>query len=106
MKNDKLSGNTEMLVLNLLNEKDMYGYEIISTLRNRSENVFELKTGTLYPLLHQLEKKKYLKSYEQEIGGKTRKYYSITALGRTFVKEKELQWKVYMKAVNQVIDGK
>lgn len=47
MKNDKLSGNTEMLVLNLLNEKDMYGYEIIATLRQRSENVFDLKTGTL-----------------------------------------------------------
>ena len=98
MKNDKLSGNTEMLVLNLLNEKDMYGYEIIATLRQRSENVFDLKTGTLYPLLHQLEKKKYLKAYEQEVGGKVRKYYSITALGRAFVKEKELQWKVYMKA--------
>ena len=106
MKNDKLSGNTEILVLNLLNEKDMYGYEIIATLRQRSENVFDLKTGTLYPLLHQLEKKKYLKAYEQEVGGKVRKYYSITALGRAFVKEKELQWKVYMKAVNQVIDGK
>ena len=106
MKNDKLSGNTEMLVLNLLNEKDMYGYEIIATLRQRSENVFDLKTGTLYPLLHQLEKKKYLKAYEQEVGGKVRKYYSITALGRAFVKDKELQWKVYMKADNQVIDGK
>ena len=41
MKNDKLSGNMEMLVLNLLNEKDMYGYEIIATLWQRSENVFD-----------------------------------------------------------------
>ena len=50
-----LSGSTAMLLLKLLSEKDMYGYEMIETLRQRSQNVFELKAGTLYPLLHQME---------------------------------------------------
>ena len=49
------SGSTPMLLLKLLSEKDMYGYEIIDTLRARSQNVFEMKAGTLYPLLHSLE---------------------------------------------------
>ena len=52
-----VSGSMALLILKLLSEKDMYGYEMIDTLRNRSENVFELKAGTLYPLLHSLEDK-------------------------------------------------
>ena len=51
-----VSGSMSMLLLKLLSEKDMYGYEMISTLRQRSQNVFELKAGTLYPLLHGGEK--------------------------------------------------
>ena len=61
-----VSGSTMMLILKLLGEKDMYGYEMIETLREKSENVFELKAGTLYPLLHGLEEKELVKSYEQE----------------------------------------
>ena len=52
-----VSGSVTMLLLKLLSEKDMYGYEMISTLRERSQNVFELKAGSLYPLLHNLEGK-------------------------------------------------
>lgn len=53
-----VSGSTTMLLLKLLSEKDMYGYEMIETLREKSQNVFELKAGTLYPLLHGMEDKK------------------------------------------------
>ena len=73
-----LSGSTTLLLLQLLSEREMYGYEMIETLRDRSQNVFELKAGTLYPLLHGLEEKGFLESYEKEAGGKTRKYYRIT----------------------------
>ena len=73
-----ISGSTSMLLLKLLTEKDMYGYEMIETLRKKSNDVFELKAGTLYPLLHSLEQKGYLTSYEEEASGKVRKYYSIT----------------------------
>ena len=72
------SGSTMMLLLKLLETKDMYGYEMIETLREKSENVFELKAGTLYPLLHTMEEKEYVNCYEQEVAGKTRKYYSLT----------------------------
>ena len=71
-----VSGSTSMLILKLLEGKDMYGYEMIEALREKSNNVFELKAGTLYPLLHGMEEKGYLGSYEQEEGGKIRKYYS------------------------------
>ena len=61
-----VSGSTTMLVLKLLEEKDMYGYEMIDTLRGKSKNVFELKAGTLYPLLHGLEEKGFVEAYEKE----------------------------------------
>ena len=56
MEKSLLSGSNAMLLLRLLEEKDMYGYEMIDQLRQKSDNVFELKVGTLYPLLHSLEK--------------------------------------------------
>ena len=105
MKIDKslVSGSTTMLLLKLLEEKDMYGYEMIEVLRERSENVFELKAGTLYPLLHSLEAKGLLNAYEKEAGNKVRKYYSITKHGRKILDEKKSEWEIYSRAVANVL---
>ena len=92
-----------MLVLKLLAEKDMYGYEMIEALRERSENVFELKAGTLYPLLHSLEAKGLLNVYEKEAGSKVRKYYSTTKHGRKILDEKKNEWEIYSRAVANVL---
>ena len=92
-----------MLILKLLSEKDMYGYEMIDTLRQKSENVFELKAGTLYPLLHGLEDKELVVVYEEEMGGKTRKYYSLTKKGRGMLAKKTEEWKEYTRAVEHVL---
>ena len=100
-----VSGSTTMLLLKLLSEKDMYGYEMIETLREKSQNVFELKAGTLYPLLHGMEDKKYLTVYEKEVGGKVRKYYSITKTGRKVLEEKKEEWKIYSSAVVNVMNA-
>lgn len=107
MKIDKslVSGSTTMLLLKLLSERDMYGYEMIETLRERSDNVFELKAGTLYPLLHGLEQKNLLSVYEKPVGGKTRKYYTITGQGRKVLEEKQEEWNVYSRAVSDVMQG-
>lgn len=98
-----VSGSTTMLLLKLLSEKDMYGYEMIETLRERSQNVFELKAGTLYPLLHGMKEKKYLTVYEKEVSGKVRKYYSITKCGRKILNEKQEEWNTYSQAVMNVL---
>lgn len=97
------SGSTPMLLLKLLSEKDMYGYEMIETLRERSQNVFEMKAGTLYPLLHTLEEKQLLTVYEQEVNGKVRKYYSITKEGQRTLEQKQAEWKEYSRAVANVL---
>ncbi|EOS75331.1 hypothetical protein C817_04466 [Dorea sp. 5-2] len=98
-----VSGSTSMLILRLLEEKDMYGYEMIENLRSKSGNVFELKAGTLYPLLHGMESKGFLNSYEQEEAGKVRKYYCITREGSRILDEKREEWKVYAHAVTDVL---
>lgn len=93
-----ISGSVTMLLLKLLSEKDMYGYEMIATLRERSNNVFELKAGSLYPLLHNMEEKDLVVSFEKEVLGKIRKYYSLTKEGKKALKHKE-----YTQAVSDVM---
>ena len=98
-----MSGSMTMLILRLLDEKDMYGYEMIDILRQKSQNLFELKAGTLYPLLHGLEEKGLLNVYEQESSGKTRKYYQITKEGKKLLTQKTEEWKEYSLAVANVL---
>ena len=98
-----VSGSMKMLILGLLKEKDMYGYEMIDSLRQRSRNVFELKAGTLYPLLHGMEEKGLLTAYEQEYAGKVRKYYRITKKGKQEIDKKTEEWQKYASAVTNVL---
>lgn len=98
-----ISGSTSMLILRLLEESDMYGYEMIENLKQKSQNVFNLKAGTLYPLLHSLESRGYLKSYEKGANGKVRKYYSLTKEGKKYLNEKKEEWQEYTKAVTNVL---
>ena len=101
-----LTGSTTMLILKLLDGTNMYGYQMIEELRNKSNNAFELKAGTLYPLLHTLEQKNMLTSYEETAdNARVRKYYSITKKGHKHLKEKKEEWKEYTAAVNGVLGG-
>ena len=101
-----LSGSTAMLLLKLLEEQDMYGYQMIETLARRSDHTFDLKAGTLYPLLHTLEERGDIEAYlEGEGGTRPRRYYRLTAVGRGKLREKEQEWRQYVGAVEQVLRG-
>lgn len=103
---NNVSGNTDMLLLKLLSLSDMYGYQIIEELSKRSDNIFELKAGTLYPLLHRLESQRYVESYDSAApSGKARKYYHITRSGSAFLEAREKEWNKYMSAVNRILGG-
>lgn len=98
-----MSGSSRMLVLSLLGEKSYYGYELIKTLKSRSNDVFDMKEGTLYPILHKLENDELIKASNQEVSGRVRKVYTITEKGiRVLAKEKE-EWREFSLAVNQVL---
>jgi len=101
-----VKGSTSILVLSLLARTDMYGYQITQVLKTETNNVFEMKEGTLYPLLHGLENEKAIESYWKDAeNGKRRKYYHITKLGEKLLAVKKLEWKEYSGAVNTVIGG-
>ena len=99
-----LKGSTTVLILSILNRKDMYGYEMIKEMDLRSKGIFSFKEGTLYPILHNLENANYIESYwDDSNGGRKRKYYKITANGKKFLIEKESEWKLFSETVNSVL---
>lgn len=101
-----LTGSTTTLILKLLEEKDMYGYEMIDTLAKKSDHTFDLKAGTLYPLLHTLEKKGMVSSYEEtSANDRTRKYYHLTKDGQGLLAQKQQEWMAYSTTVNKILNG-
>jgi len=102
-----MTGSTTMLVLSLLNSGDKYGYQMIKELELLSDNTFTLNEGTLYPILHQLEKDGMVKSYITETdSGKKRKYYQLTNKGKKLLVQKKEEWALFTSKINQIIGGK
>lgn len=101
-----IGGSTILLLLTLLKEKDRYGYEMIKELEQRSDQTFQFKEGTLYPVLHKLENASLVKSYlAKGETGKERKYYKITEKGKKQLANEKKQWEVFSLSVNKVIGG-
>lgn len=106
MDKKMMAMGTSMLVLKLLEEEDMYGYQIIRKLEERSNSVFSLKEGTLYPVLHNLEEQDAVESYEKTAeSGRMRKYYHLTKKGKKLLEEKKKEWDAYEKAIHDVMGG-
>ena len=103
IKKELSKGSSSLLVLSVLGEEDMYGYQIIKEIEHRSDGVFSFKEGTLYPILHTFERDGLLKSrWAENEGAKKRKYYSLTARGKKVLADSREDWRVYSDAVNKV----
>lgn len=101
-----LKGSIGLLLLHLLSRGEMYGYEILQEASRRSANAFEFKEGTLYPALHQLEKKGQIKSeWRTAANGRERKYYALTAKGRKAAAEYEKQWRHLTGAMAAILES-
>ena len=101
-----VSGSMSLLVLKLLEDGDLYGYQMIEELRRRSDDTFRLRAGTLYPLLHGLEEKGCVTAYERTAdSGKARRYWHVRERGRDALREKEDAWDAYARAVGRVLKG-
>ena len=104
MSKDLVKGSTGLLVLSVIAEQDMYGYQIIQLIDARSEEVFKLNEGTLYPILHALEKEGLTESYRAMSDcGRERKYYRITPSGALWLSAKKAEWSTFAEAVQRVI---
>lgn len=104
MEKRKTMEHTGLLVLSLLAGEDMYGYQMIVELARRSDHTFDMKEGTLYPVLHGLEKDGAVEAYIQEAPtGRMRKYYHLTKKGAERLRDEEAAWNTYTGAVNAVL---
>ncbi|WP_438350233.1 PadR family transcriptional regulator [Paenibacillus sp. FA6] len=94
-------GVLELCVLVLIQRKDQYGYELAQSV-SKHINVAE---GALYPLLRRLVNDKYCTTYLQEsTEGPPRKYYRITALGKSYLTDMVIEWKDFVQNVSHLIE--
>ncbi len=99
-----MKGNTDSLLLYLISQQPMYGYQIIKELERKSQGYFKFKEGTLYPALHRLERAGLILGKWRALpGGRQRRYYHITDKGRYTLVEKRNQWQEFLAAMNLVL---
>jgi transcriptional regulator len=98
-----LKGAADTLVLSTFAEEERYGYQVVKELERRSEGFFRLKEGTLYPILHRLEKQGLLRGRWQTMpNGSERRYYALTGKGRRHLSDKLNEWETFAQAVARV----
>lgn len=100
-----LNGVPELLVLRLLAQREMYGYEIVAAIRTQSGDVLRFGEGCIYPILHRLEAEGSLSSTKRKVGGRTRVVYRATAKGKRALKGSQSQWQAVAHAINSIIDA-
>jgi DNA-binding PadR family transcriptional regulator len=99
-----LKGSSTTVILTLLNRREMYGYELIKEIERESRGAFAFKEGTLYPVLHQLEKQGAIHARWEESGSeRKRKFYRITPKGRKLLAEKRQEWTFFRAALDHLI---
>lgn len=103
MKGESLKGHMELLILAVLADGARHGYSIIDELRERSDEVFDFAEGTVYPVLHRLERAGSLSSEWSESGGRRRRTYSITASGHAKLVSERSTWHQFSTAVAAVV---
>ncbi len=102
--NKELSkGTHEIIVLELLSRKDMHGYELIQEMELVSGKAFSMSQGSLYPLLHVMESKNHIDSYETTVNGRKRRYYRLTEEGRSVLAHKKQQWEDLVNAMERIL---
>lgn len=100
-----MNGVPELLILRLLEEQEMYGYEIVQAIRDRTEAVITVGEGVVYPVLHALEHAGALKSRRKTVAGRSRIYYSVTKAGTRRLADLASQWTALAGAIQKTLAG-
>lgn len=88
-----MSGVPELLLLRLLREQEMYGYELVRSIKSVTAEAISLGEGVIYPVLHGLERNGSLRSKRKAVGGRTRVYYVVTKKGRDRLEKLQADWR-------------
>lgn len=101
-----VKGSTEVIVLSLLQERDLYGYEMTKLIGQQSEGLLQFREGTLYPALKRLELQHFITSYRvASTDGPQRKYYQLTYEGRLAQKRMSEEWHAFARAMQRLVGG-
>lgn len=100
---DLLRGSLEVVILSELCHEPRYGYQILTGLRERSVGRIDLKAGTLYPILHKLERVGAVRHWWEDSTGRERKWYAITDTGLQRLQRDARDWLDFADCVRNII---
>jgi PadR family transcriptional regulator, regulatory protein PadR len=103
LKSDLLQGTLDMLVLKIVALGPIHGYAIAQRMRQISQEALQVQQGSLYPALHRLENRGWLKAEWREVGGREAKFYSLTNLGKKQLGEEQEKWERQSAAVAMIL---
>ncbi len=99
-----MRSGADLVILTLLREEPMYGYQVLVSLAERGNGQFQFKQGTLYPLLYRLEREGLIRAkWVTPSSGKKRKVYSLTADGRRAQQSRVDEWQRFTTSVNAIL---
>ncbi len=100
-----MSGVPELLLLRLLDQNEMYGYELVRSVRAATGEAISLGEGVIYPVLHGLERGGALRSRRRSVGGRTRVYYSLTRKGRQRLTKLQNDWRRVQRGISNALEN-
>ena len=107
LSKDLVAASSRPIVLSILSHEESYGYDILKTIKERSNSQIQWKDGMLYPLLRKLENEGLIESFWQTAdNGRKRKYYRIKPAGKAFLEDQKAQWTLVDSVLNQLWEEK
>jgi PadR family transcriptional regulator PadR len=100
-----MNGVPELLILRLLRDHPMYGYELAQAIRDRSDETIAFGEGVIYPVLHTLERDGALTSERRTVNGRSRVYYAITPAGTHRLADLAGTWTRLSAAIQRILTG-
>jgi DNA-binding PadR family transcriptional regulator len=105
VRSQTLKGHLDMLILAALHGDPAHGYAVLERLRTRSEGVFDLSEGTIYPALHRLEAARLVKSRRVMHDGRGRRVYTLTERGTRTLADYQQEWRRFSAGVTRIVEG-
>lgn len=105
MDKEMMKGSIDVLLLSLIANKDLYGYEMTKKLKDLSKDAYEMSEGTLYSALKRMERKEWVRSYWSDPASGRRKYYTLTEKGKMELRRKRKEWATLNDLINKTYEG-
>jgi PadR family transcriptional regulator PadR len=99
-----INGIPEMVLLRLLQKDEMYGYELIASIKQRSNETFNFGEGCVYPILHRLASKGYLATRREVVDGRPRHYYRISLRGKKYLEKLTQEWMQVVRGAKAILE--